>query len=152
VIGSVRTCAIARGERYPSRHAEAGNEGAGAKRPVSSLRGRQKAVFFIANFSVPDMEALRDLLESGQVKPAVDNRYDLGEVADALRYMGEEHAQGKLVINTTPDEPLRSPGFSVLLAVALRIGPVVRTTDVKALEIVDPFGGKRSYSWRRIPD
>ena len=34
----------------------------------------------------------------GKVKPVVERRYELSEVADALRYMGEGHAQGKLVI------------------------------------------------------
>ena len=40
----------------------------------------------------------RSLLESGKVKPVVERRYELGETADALRYMGEGHVQGKLVI------------------------------------------------------
>ena len=70
-----------------------------AKVRLAALRGSQKAVFFIANFNGPDMGVLRELLESGQVKPVVEKRYELGEVADALRYMGEGHAQGKLVIN-----------------------------------------------------
>ena len=43
--------------------------------------------------------ALRELLESGKVKPVVEKRYELREVADALRYLGEGHARGKLVIN-----------------------------------------------------
>jgi NADPH:quinone reductase-like Zn-dependent oxidoreductase len=32
------------------------------------------------------------------VKPVVDRRYALSEIADAFRYMGEGHAQGKVVI------------------------------------------------------
>ena len=66
---------------------------------LAALRGSQKAVFFVAKFNGPDMDVLRDLLESGQVKPVVERRYDLGEVADALRYLGEGHARGKLVIS-----------------------------------------------------
>lgn len=66
---------------------------------LAAWRGNQKAVFFIAKFNRPDMDALRELLESGKVKPVVEKRYELGEVADALRYMGEGHAQGKLVIS-----------------------------------------------------
>jgi NADPH:quinone reductase-like Zn-dependent oxidoreductase len=45
------------------------------------------------------MRVLRELLESGKVKPVVERRYELTEIADALRYMGEGHAQGKLVVN-----------------------------------------------------
>ena len=65
---------------------------------LAALRGRQKAVFFVAKWNRPDMDVLRDMLESRSVKPVVEKRYELGEVADAIRYMGEGHAQGKLVI------------------------------------------------------
>jgi NADPH:quinone reductase-like Zn-dependent oxidoreductase len=66
---------------------------------LAAWRGSQKAVFFIANFNGTDLDALRELIESGQVTPVVEKRYELGEIADALRYMGEGHAQGKIVIN-----------------------------------------------------
>jgi NADPH:quinone reductase-like Zn-dependent oxidoreductase len=65
---------------------------------LAAWRGSQKAVFFVAKFNRPDMDALRELLESGKVKPIVEKRYGLSETADALRYMGEGHAQGKIVI------------------------------------------------------
>jgi NADPH:quinone reductase-like Zn-dependent oxidoreductase len=65
---------------------------------VAALRGRQKVVFFIAKFNKPDMEVLRELLEAGKVTPVIDRRYELSEVADAFRYLGEGHAQGKIVI------------------------------------------------------
>jgi NADPH:quinone reductase-like Zn-dependent oxidoreductase len=45
------------------------------------------------------MEVLRELLEAGKVKPVVDRRYPLSEIADAFRYLGEGHAQGKVVIS-----------------------------------------------------
>jgi NADPH:quinone reductase-like Zn-dependent oxidoreductase len=65
---------------------------------LAALRGSQKAVFFIAKFNKPDMAVLRELLEAGKVNPVVDRRYELSEIADALRYLGEGHAQGKIVI------------------------------------------------------
>jgi NADPH:quinone reductase-like Zn-dependent oxidoreductase len=68
---------------------------------LSALRGSQKATFFIANLNRPDMHVLRELLESGKVKPVVERRYELSEIAEALRYMGEGHAQGKLVVNVS---------------------------------------------------
>ena len=70
-----------------------------ARMKLAAWRGSQTAVFFIASFDGADLDALRALLESGQVKPVVEKRYELGEVADALRYMGEGHAQGKIVIS-----------------------------------------------------
>jgi NADPH:quinone reductase-like Zn-dependent oxidoreductase len=69
-----------------------------AKVRLGALRGSQKAVFFVANFNGPDLAVLSELLETGKVKPVVEKRYELVEVADALRYMGEGHARGKIVI------------------------------------------------------
>ena len=65
---------------------------------LAALFGSRKAVFFVAKFNKADMEALRELLEAGKVKPVVDRRYPLSEIADAFGYMGEGHAQGKVVI------------------------------------------------------
>ena len=65
---------------------------------LASLRGSQKAVFFIAKTNRADMEYLRELLEAGKVKPIVDRRYELSETADAFRYLGEGHARGKVVV------------------------------------------------------
>ena len=65
---------------------------------LASLRGSQKAAFFIAKFNKPDLNVLRELVESGKVVPAIEKRYELSDVADALRYMGEGHARGKLVV------------------------------------------------------
>ena len=65
---------------------------------LAAVRSSQKIVFFIAKFNKADMEVLRDLLEAGKVTPVIDRQYELGEIADALRYLGEGHAQGKIVV------------------------------------------------------
>jgi NADPH:quinone reductase-like Zn-dependent oxidoreductase len=65
---------------------------------LASLRGSQRAVFFIAKTNRADMEILRELLESGKVRPVVDRRYELADAADAFRYLGEGHARGKIVV------------------------------------------------------
>lgn len=49
------------------------------------------------------LDELRDLIESGQVTPAIDRIYPLSETAEAIRYFAEEHASGKIVI--TLNEP-----------------------------------------------
>lgn len=66
--------------------------------PLLSWIGNKKMRFFIAKINGRDLLLLKDLLEAGKVVPVIDRRYPLGEVAEALRYREEGHAQGKVVI------------------------------------------------------
>jgi NADPH:quinone reductase-like Zn-dependent oxidoreductase len=45
-----------------------------------------------------DLEFLTELFEAGKVVPLIDRRYPLSEVPEALRYLEEGHALGKIVI------------------------------------------------------
>ncbi|GGK84356.1 NAD(P)-dependent alcohol dehydrogenase [Streptomyces flaveus] len=58
----------------------------------------QKLGTFISSENAEDLEALRELIESGKVSPAIDRTYPLDEVAAAIRYMVEGRTCGKLVI------------------------------------------------------
>ena len=58
----------------------------------------QKLGMFIASENNKGLIALTELIESGQVTPAIDRTYPLSEVPAAIRYMVEGHARGKLVI------------------------------------------------------
>ena len=60
--------------------------------------GRRKTAFFIARFNKADMETLRDLLAAGKLQPIIDRTFALADTAEAFRYMGEGHPQGKVVI------------------------------------------------------
>jgi NADPH:quinone reductase-like Zn-dependent oxidoreductase len=53
---------------------------------------------FMANINPKDLASMKELLETGMVKPVIDRRYKLSETAEALRYLGEGHAKGKVVI------------------------------------------------------
>ncbi len=66
--------------------------------PFLSWIGSKKTCFFIANIKQKDLVFLKDLLETGKVVPVIDRRYPLSAVAEALRYLEEGHAQGKVVI------------------------------------------------------
>ncbi len=66
--------------------------------PVLSAMGHKKFRFFIANINHKDMDFLKDLLETGKITPAIDRQYPLSQAADALRYLAERHAQGKIVL------------------------------------------------------
>jgi NADPH:quinone reductase-like Zn-dependent oxidoreductase len=48
--------------------------------------------------NLEDMVYITELYEAGKVVPVIDRRYPLSEVAEALRYLGEGHAGGKVVI------------------------------------------------------
>ncbi|HUF39312.1 MAG TPA: NAD(P)-dependent alcohol dehydrogenase [Anaerolineales bacterium] len=65
---------------------------------IASLGSRRKVVFFMAKFNKEDMLVLKDLLETGKIKPFVERTYPLSRVAEAMRYLGEGHAMGKIVV------------------------------------------------------
>ena len=72
--------------------------GGSLKALVASWFISQKFVTFIARITREDLTILSDLVESGKVTPVIDKRYRLNEVAQALRYLEEGHAHGKVVI------------------------------------------------------
>ena len=65
---------------------------------LTSRFGKQTAKFFVASFNKDDLQTLADMLESGDLKPAIDRTYELDEAQDALRTFGEGHVRGKLVL------------------------------------------------------
>jgi len=65
---------------------------------LASAAGSQKMVPMLAKQTKKDLVALKDLLEAGEVTPVIDRTYPLSEVPEAIRYLEEGHAQGKIVI------------------------------------------------------
>ena len=53
-----------------------------------------------------DLPLLKELLETCKVVPVIDRRYSLSEVPDALRYFGDGHAKGKVVITVAQNHGL----------------------------------------------
>jgi len=59
----------------------------------------QKLVpFFLAKPSKDDLTMMHELMATGKVTPVLDKRYRLSEVPEAIRYLEEGHARGKVVI------------------------------------------------------
>jgi NADPH:quinone reductase-like Zn-dependent oxidoreductase len=67
------------------------------QKPLAS-RGDKKFVFFVAKSNQEDLVTLKELMEQGKVVPVIDRRYALNETADAIRYLEEGKARGKVVI------------------------------------------------------
>jgi NADPH:quinone reductase-like Zn-dependent oxidoreductase len=61
----------------------------------------QKFVIFIARSSKEDLNIMRGLMATGKVHPVIDKCYSLSEVPQAIRYLDERHARGKVVITLT---------------------------------------------------
>jgi NADPH:quinone reductase-like Zn-dependent oxidoreductase len=66
--------------------------------PVISRTGARKTRTFIAKLNQKDLAFVGGLVEAGKVTPVIDRCYPLSETAEAIRYLEEGHARGKLVI------------------------------------------------------
>jgi NADPH:quinone reductase-like Zn-dependent oxidoreductase len=69
--------------------------------PMLSSKDGRKLGSMVARMDLHDMELLTELLESGKLKPVIDRRYPLSQTADAMRYLAEGHAHGKIVLSVT---------------------------------------------------
>ncbi len=58
----------------------------------------QEMGMMMADPTQKDLTILADMMQSGKVTPVIDRRYKLSEVPDAIRYLEEGHARGKVVI------------------------------------------------------
>jgi len=58
----------------------------------------KKFVRYGTTFNQADLKFLGDLMAQGKVTPSVEKTYPLAEASEALRYFGEGHARGKIVI------------------------------------------------------
>ena len=59
---------------------------------------REKFITYIARLTKDDLNVLRDLMESGKVSPVIDRTYKLEQAREAVLYMEEGHARGKVVV------------------------------------------------------
>lgn len=66
--------------------------------PLISLGGGKKMGLLVHKPNKKDLNFLNEFIESGNGAPVIDRCYPLDEVAEALRYFGEGHARGKVVI------------------------------------------------------
>ncbi len=66
--------------------------------PWMSLTGSKKMGNIMARTNQEDLVFLRELLGAGKMVPVIETRYPLSQVPEAIRYLEQGHAQGRLVI------------------------------------------------------
>ena len=93
VLGADGTVVLVGGPRNPMF----GPLGHIVRAKLAAKAGRRRAVFFIAKPNRADLETLRELAEAGSLRPVIQERYDLAQVADAFRAM-DGHARAKIVV------------------------------------------------------
>jgi NADPH:quinone reductase-like Zn-dependent oxidoreductase len=62
---------------------------------------RQRLRGFVSTEGKEDIERLRELIEAGKLTPLIDRTYPLREAPEAIRYWGQGHARGKVVITVS---------------------------------------------------
>jgi NADPH:quinone reductase-like Zn-dependent oxidoreductase len=70
---------------------------------------RQKFIFMFAELSPEDLDVLRDMMQTGKLTPVIDRRFTLSEVPEAIRYLEQGHARGKVVITVAGDGSRDNP-------------------------------------------
>ncbi len=71
--------------------------------PVIALIAKRKLVSFMARIKQSDLETLKDLLESGKVVPVIGQKFPLGDVPEAIRFVEKGHMRGKAIVTVDHD-------------------------------------------------
>jgi NADPH:quinone reductase-like Zn-dependent oxidoreductase len=121
----------------------------------------QDMSFMIAGLDSGDLAVLGDLMQAGKVTPVIDRSYRLSEIRDAVRYLEEGHARGKVVITMGGDNETAPASANAPPGPAGTIGPVVMAVALIAIVIGVPLiaalalnrrfqrrhPGRRPYRW-----
>jgi NADPH:quinone reductase-like Zn-dependent oxidoreductase len=65
----------------------------------------QKMTFMLARANKDDLDVLRELMQAGKLTPVIDRHYALAETAQAISYLEQGHARGKVIIAVDPSAP-----------------------------------------------
>jgi NADPH:quinone reductase-like Zn-dependent oxidoreductase len=69
--------------------------------PVRSLFTGQKLLGLISTERRQDLLTLKELIEAGKLTPVIDRTYPLREAPEAIRYLQDGHARGKVVLTVS---------------------------------------------------
>jgi NADPH:quinone reductase-like Zn-dependent oxidoreductase len=82
----------------PNKGRWVGPLGRSARMAVLSPAVSQRLVFFLARQNQDDLAVLRELVQTGKVTPVIDRIYPLSQAAEAIGYLEQGHARGKVVL------------------------------------------------------
>jgi NADPH:quinone reductase-like Zn-dependent oxidoreductase len=68
------------------------------KAAVISPFVRQKMIFMLAQANKDDLDILRDMMQTGKLTPVIDRSFKLRETAEAISYLEQGHARGKVIV------------------------------------------------------
>ena len=68
---------------------------------LSQKGGRTLGSMGVAKINQDDLAQLGELLKEGKIAPVIDRRYPLSETVDAIQYVIDSHAQGKVIIQVS---------------------------------------------------
>jgi NADPH:quinone reductase-like Zn-dependent oxidoreductase len=69
--------------------------------PLMSMTGSKKLGYVSMKQNKEDLVSVKELLEGGEITPVIDRTYPLSEIPEAIRYLEEGHAKGKVVITVS---------------------------------------------------
>jgi NADPH:quinone reductase-like Zn-dependent oxidoreductase len=115
----------------------------------------QETGMMMAQIGRKDLTILADLIQSGKVKPVIDRTYPFSQLPDAMRYLEEGHARGKVVVTVGDNiEPLApspnraagsdnrpSPVFIAIELIGIPLGALI-------LPIIAAFALNRRFKQR----
>jgi NADPH:quinone reductase-like Zn-dependent oxidoreductase len=101
---------------------------------VSKFVSRQMSPM-LADMNRKDLTVLADLIQAGKVKPVIDRTYTFSQLPEAMRYLEEGHARGKVVITVGDNiEPL-APSANPAAGSATTPSPVVIALELIAIPV-----------------
>ena len=130
---------------------------------LSPFVSQQMGMMF-ADLNKKDLTVLADLMQAGKVTPVIDRTYPLSQLADAIRYLEQGHARGKVVITLKDTNETSPVSANVAAGSVSRTGPVLLVVEfiavvigVTIVPIIVAFAlnrrfqqrspGKRPYRW-----
>lgn len=76
--------------------------------PLFSKTENKNMVILVHRPNKNDQNILKELFVAGKLVPVIDKRYKLNQTKEAIRYLGEGHTKGKVVISVEDEETIKN--------------------------------------------